>query len=356
MQAHSVTGAVLDWAHGTGEESELDGFDRGSPEVADGVRAALSRPDRIEAVERIEAVTKRWWDDLLRPGAEVATDDAVAFARFFSAVGFFHKYKPYGVKIASPFGYSLFDLYDGQGFSFQVHIEPKYEGFHVLGTKPGSLIYVGTVPEWDTVGHGWARGVRAGEDLPDPPAVWRPSVGDTTAILETETVHSVLGCVLEEFAGCSVDAVERLYDPYPRTDVRLPTEHVSPRGLLLGSSAALPTRVLHRIESGWQADVVPPGVSSHTLIEVKGELWGGRIRIAADQPLPVDGGDEDVCVVVPTIGDILIDLQGTSLPVAVGELLCLPPRVEARVLPAGRTAVVALHRVSRCLVTSDWTR
>src|SRR5262249_52870135 len=143
-------------------------------EVASSVQATLRHPDRIETVERIEGVAKRWWDDVLRPGASVTPEDAVAFARFFSAVGVFHKYKPYGVKIASPFGYSLFDLYDGQGFSFQVHIEPKYEGFHILRARSRSLIYVSSVPEWDAAGEQWAHAVCTGQDRPDPAAVWRP--------------------------------------------------------------------------------------------------------------------------------------------------------------------------------------
>src|SRR5262245_1702283 len=266
MQAPSVAETIQEWANGSDTESELDHLDRASPEVAASVRATLARPDRIETVERIEGVAKRWWDDVLRPGASVTTDEAVLFARFFATVGFFHKYKPYGVKIASPFGYSLFDLHDGEGFSFQVHIEPKYEAFHILRTKTRSLIYVGSVPEWNAVGDRWARGMWAGEDVPDPVAVWRPTVGDTTAIVETETVHSVLGCVLEEFAGCSVDAVERLYDPYPRANLELAADHVSARDLLLSSASAPPTRVLRRVPSGWRAEPVSPGTSSHTLI------------------------------------------------------------------------------------------
>jgi hypothetical protein len=356
MQARSVAEAIREWADGDGPESELGDLDRSSPEVANSVRATLGRPDRIETVERIEGLAKYWWDDILRPGAAVTASDAVLFARFFSTIGFFHKYKPYGVKIASPFGYSLFDLHDGQGFSFQVHVEPKYEAFHILRTKPGSLIYIGPVPEWDAVGGRWARGVWAGLDLPDPPAVWRPAVGDTTAITETETVHAVLGCVLEEFAGCSVDAVERLYDPYPRTNLELPAEHVAPRDLLLSASSDLPTRVLRRVPSGWHAYPVPAGSSSQTLIDVKGELWGGRSVITRDQPLSLDGSEEDVSVVVPARGDIVVDLAGTALPVTVGELVCVPPQVEVRIRPADQAAVLALHRVARTLVSTDWTR
>jgi hypothetical protein len=357
MQARGVAEAIHDWAESAAGESVFAGFDRCAPEVAASVRSALSRPDRIETVERIEGLAKYWWDDLLKPGADVTSDDAVAFARFFSTVGFFHKYKPYGVKIASPFGYSLFDLYERQGFSFQMHVEPKYEGFHILRTKPEALIYVGSVPEWNAVGQRWAHGVWAGQDLPDPPAVWRPAVGDTTAIIETETVHSVLSCVLEEFAGCSVDAVERLYDPYPRTGLELPAEHTRARDLLLGSTVTLPTRILRRVASGWQVDAAAPGTSSQTLIDVKGELWGGRVVVDADAPLPLDGSDEDVSVVVPAAGDVVVvDIEGSALPVAVGDLVCLPPRVEARIRPAGSSAVVALHRVARTLVTTDWTR
>ena len=67
MQARSVAATIQEWANGSDAESELDHLDRTSPEVAASVRATLNRPDRIETVERIEGVVKRWWDDVLRP-------------------------------------------------------------------------------------------------------------------------------------------------------------------------------------------------------------------------------------------------------------------------------------------------
>ena len=76
---------------------------------------------------------------------------------FFHKMGFLCKYKSYGVKVASPFGYSLFVLEDGKGFSFQLHAARKLEAFHILETAKSSFVYLSSEAEWYESGAREAR-------------------------------------------------------------------------------------------------------------------------------------------------------------------------------------------------------
>jgi hypothetical protein len=250
----------------------------------------------------------------------------------------------------------LFDLHDGQGFSFQIHVEPKWEAFHILRTKPRSLIYVASIPEWEADGHGWARAYFEDGRAPDPKAVWRPTRGDATAILETQTVHAVLGCVLEEFAGCSVDAVERLYDPYPRTSFALPVAHPAPPALLRDAHVGLPQRILRRRGAGWQAEDVGAGVLNQPLIDVPDEIHGARALCTPDRAHAMPATEEFVTVVVPVDGAAVVDVAGERIAVASGGLTCLPPQVDAAVRGVRGQTTLAVHQVARRLVQTQWSR
>lgn len=355
MRLSAMTDELTGWANSPDPGSSIPTLDREQPATLRAIQDSLRTPAQIGVVERIEELAKSLWSDVLTPGAAVGRNDAVGFARFFAGMGFLFKYKPYGVKIASPFGYSLFDLHDGQGFSFQIHLEPKWEAFHILAVKRRSLLYISSVPEWEASGEAWARGLAGTAPMPsDPLQVWHPAPGDTLEITEPQTVHAALGCVLEEFAGCSVDAVERLYDPYSRAEFALPDEHLSPRRLLLRSRhQGLPVRLLRRVPAGWQTDSPP---ADGRMIDVRGEMWGGRVSLAADRPHRLDGDQDFVTVVVPASEMRLrTDIEGAHVSVETGTFACLPPGLEASIT-ADRPGTVAVHRVARRLVQADWSR
>lgn len=345
---------LLEWARADGNVADAPQLQRDDPATPQTLRLALASPERIDVVERIEALARSLWDDLLTPGAPLAEGDAGSFLRFFRDLGFFYKYKPYGVKIATPFGYSLFDLHDGQGFSFQIHTEPKLEGFHILHAKSDAIVYLSSVPEWHEFGESWARAFFASQSPPDNAAIWRPRAGDSIDILETGTVHAVLGCVLEEFAGCSVDAVERLYDPYPRSSFDLPAAH-EPAGSIYGRVyGGLPARHLSRTATGWDTRPFPTGEG---LIDVPGELWGGRLTLEAGAPFALRHREDHVCVVIPVDGGLRVQIDGEPADVVrPGEYAGLLPDVDVSLEPVGASAVVALHQVARSLVQAEWTR
>lgn len=353
-ETKSRAAELLAWARSDDRTLGVPQVVRDDPATPQALRLALARPERIETVERIEALAHSLWDDLLTPGSTSSATDASAFLAFFRELGFCYKYKPYGVKIATPFGYSLFDLHDGQGFSFQIHVEPKLEGFHILHAKSDAVVYLSTVTEWHDFGEPWARSFFGAGTPADNAAIWRPDPGDTVDILETETVHSVLGCVLEEYAGCSVDAVERLYDPYPRTSFALPSVHEPADAIYARAFPGLPARRLRRTASGWDNRPLPAGEG---LIDVPGELWGGRLELMPGVPFALKHREDHLSVVIPVMGQIRVELDGAGRhTVRPGQYAALLPGLDVSLESVQGTAVFALHQVARSLVQADWTR
>ncbi|MBW3591337.1 MAG: hypothetical protein KY393_05770 [Actinobacteria bacterium] len=253
----------------------------------------LSSPLPIDQVEKIEADIKSMWRNRLCE-RRMKAREAKAFVEFFRTIGFTYKYKPYGVKIASPFGYCVFDLKQGQGFSFQIHSKPKLEAFHVLSVKPGGFIFVCSQSEWERDGlpcvQRWARGDTSTLACP---YAWLPSPGDTIVIADCNVVHSAVGCVLEEYAHCSTDAVVRLYDQNERKHSdSLPQAHPSVAPLRNAGPADPPAHAVFRAgRSGRRASTEPNFASGYrarrtaTRYRRSAATWPRRpIRCSPDPP------------------------------------------------------------------------
>ena len=165
----------------------------------------------IAATERLEDVVKAIFLALVEDGgAGVAS----AIARAQKEIGFFLKYKSYAVKAASPLGYSVFIQRPREGFSFQRHITHKVEIFHILEASPDAFVFLCTHDDWRSVFEP-ARFRRWLAGAPDPELEqfrYSPSPGDVFSVDRLNVVHTVFGCVLEEFATVSTDMVDRLYD------------------------------------------------------------------------------------------------------------------------------------------------
>jgi mannose-6-phosphate isomerase-like protein (cupin superfamily) len=165
--------------------------------------------DRIEAVEN---VLKSILSSLFQ--GSLNGPECRQLAMFQNSYRFALKYKSYAVKAATPLGYSIFLQAQGQGFSFQQHVTHKTEVFHVLDTKPGAYVFLCEFADWQRQYEPekfsrWLAG------SPDPffdQRAFRPSPGDVFVISELGVVHTVIGCILEEFATVSTDMVHRLHD------------------------------------------------------------------------------------------------------------------------------------------------
>jgi mannose-6-phosphate isomerase-like protein (cupin superfamily) len=186
--------------------------------VGHGVRALpvlgefLHRDLPIEHTERLEGLVKAVLRAILT--SRVSGRDARDIARFQQQLGFVMKYKSYTIKASTPVGYSIFLQNEREGFSFQRHIVHKLEVFHILRVKPGGYVFLCDYEEWksayktDAFEH-WLAG--------EPNATYDryrfvPHAGDVFVISELGVVHTVIGCVLEEYATVSTDMVDRLHD------------------------------------------------------------------------------------------------------------------------------------------------
>jgi len=325
---------------------------RSDPRLLRDVVGFLATPRSCSVVEDLEAALLELWQDVLGGGSP-SLRDTEECARFFSGLGFLHKYKVYGVKVALPFGYSLFDLRDGQGFSFQIHETPKLEGFHVLRPKRNALLYVATLDEWEGGDREWAErwcAASPGERprLGEGRGCLRPRAGDVVAVARTHTVHTVLGCVLEEYASCSVDSVVRLLDQNTRTEPGLPATHPSP-ARLLSSSPGLPAREMARRGTGWAS--APPAEDGR-VIETE-EVTGRRYLLRPGTPLRLPGSGHVTSVVVVD-GELSARFSGLTWCKGPGGVVVTPPGPDL-VLSADRPTCVAVHRVSTEMVGYAWS-
>ena len=129
-------------------------------------------------------------------------------------LGFLLKDKSYAIKASTPLGYSVFLQNRAEGFSFQRHITHKTEIFYILDVLPGGYVFICDFGEWERIYRrdaflAWLNG--------EPDARYErfrlaPQPGDVLAINRLNVVHTVIGCVLAEFATVSTDMVDRLHD------------------------------------------------------------------------------------------------------------------------------------------------
>ena len=174
--------------------------------------APLRTDHPIAATERLEAVLKAALaKEFARGPSGEAAREIAAFQR---DLGFILKYKSYAVKASTILGYSVFLQEPAQGFSFQQHLTHKVELFHILDVPPGGYLFISEFDEWKAAYKpqtfdAWLSGAA---DANLDRFTCRPAPGDLYAIERTGIVHSVIGCVLEEFATVSTDYVDRLHD------------------------------------------------------------------------------------------------------------------------------------------------
>ena len=166
----------------------------------------------IERTERLEALVKLVLRETLN--GPISGEEARSIARFQKELGFVLKYKSYAIKASAPLGYSIFLQKDGEGFSFQRHVEHKLEVFHILSVKPGGYVFLCDFEDWKRsyTKDSFERWL-AGENNPAYDRYkFVPAPGDVFVISTLGVVHTVVGCVLEEFATVSTDMVDRLHD------------------------------------------------------------------------------------------------------------------------------------------------
>ncbi len=316
-------------------------FDAADPTSWDDVVAAVRRPQPIAALEEVEVGIKAAWAFVAqRP---ITDREAVAFVDFFHRVGYLAKLKPYGPKFAAPFGYSLFDLADGEGFSIQLHEEEKVEAFHVLAVHPQAFVLACTPEAWDA--HG-ADMVAAWDDgRPDAsPIAHRPEPGDTIVIGDLRTVHTVVGCLLEEYATTSYDAVKRLHDQNEGRTVELPAQNPSVAAALAGLDDAAPRRAL-RPHDGWAP---APLAADGVVVDLPdGGLVGLHVHLARGEVAAREVRSDRVHTISPLTGSVMLEVAGRTFDLRAGDTTAVPPRAAYRLEGVHPTEVSITEVVTR---------
>jgi mannose-6-phosphate isomerase-like protein (cupin superfamily) len=222
------------------------------PAISDYLRADADI-DKTEAVER---VLKSILMELFQGPLKGRTCRQIAL--FQNSYRFAYKYKSYAVKAATPLGYSIFLQEPAEGFSFQRHVTHKTEVFHILDTKPGALVFLCEFEDWQRhyEPQGFQKWLGGGvkDDFYDQ-HTFRPRSGDVFIISELGVVHTVMGCILEEFATVSTDMVMRLHDqnkgfPIPSHFTRQNAERE-----MLGLSLPKESRLVDR--HTWKSEPIP---------------------------------------------------------------------------------------------------
>ena len=296
----------------------------------------------IDATEELELVAKRRWQSLLH-ARHVDPEESLAFAQFYAAVGFIRKYKSYGVKFATPFGYSIFDLYQGCGFSVQLHRTAKVEAFHILAVRPGGFVVLCRQDEWEEHGAEFTRDWERGAPTASP-LTFSPARGDVFLVDELELVHSVIGCTLEEFATTSNDAVARLFDQNADRPAPVPNEHSSLRLVLETCGEVAPSRRVWRDGGGWVSDSISDGTSPIIDLPEDG-LRGGHLEIQRDRPVELVTADGLITTLACVAGAARAQLRAGALDLPLAGTVSLAPgqRVELdAVSPTARVAVCSV--------------
>lgn len=332
-----VSGAV-DFLH------PCDVWDDGSLK---NLRNALSVPRPICQVEAAEAWIKKSWAYL---GVDsLDRQSRVRFAKFFLQLGVLPKYKSYGVKYAAPFGYSLFDLQDGGGFSIQLHETAKIEAFHVLGVHPCAFILLCTRTEWDLHGPQMVELWNAGRPE-ESHLAYRPAPGDVVVVENLSTVHTVVGCLVEEFATSSYDVVTRIHDQNVGRKLVLPSAHESLATVLKAAELLEPRRRVRRFErwthgqlSSDTLEIVSLGheglVAKHA--RLVGEAFAGSVD------------DLTILTVVILAGEVRLTVDSVEFDLRAGDVTALAPNSWYSIESIGYEARVSLSQVSLEIAFAD---
>jgi hypothetical protein len=319
------------------------------------LREPLTSDMPIAALERFEESWKRALGELMI--APLTGSDARHVAAFQRDIGLLPKYKSYAIKASSPLGYSVFFQEPGKGFSFQQHRHHKVEIFHVLAAGPGSFALICTLDEWNAVFDRqefsrWLEGV-------SNPAYerWRIPLapGDVIRLERTGLVHSVIGCILEEFATASTDMVDRLYDQ--NAGASIPESYCRERSLQLLRATPFPATSQEVAVPGRKRLPLPrqgfQGGDIVTLGEVPG-LRAARIRLESKRQAPLQESGDQALVLFASRGDACL-LLGTAeelahrdppaLEIPKGTAAMIPPAMSYQVAALETEVEISLHSI-----------
>ncbi|HEX7150687.1 MAG TPA: cupin domain-containing protein [Thermoanaerobaculia bacterium] len=300
-----------------------------------GLVAELRADHSIEQTETLERQLKTLLLETLRPPCSAVTARRVAELQ--NAIGFLPKFKSYSIKASLPLGYSVFLHNEREGFSFQQHTSHKVEVFHILETMPGAYVFLAPFAEWEKMyePRRFAAWMNGAADPAFDRFRFTPQPGDVYRIDQLGVVHTVIGCILEEFANTSTDMVDRLHDQNEgrRIPPSFSRESMEERiaGLTLPSRSAqvrsdgarVPLEV-QPFSGGTLTLLAPPPLYAHRGVVERGQTtpWARHDALAAT--LHVWSGE----------GDLLLEDE-PPLPVRKNAVFLVAPGIRYQLVNRG---------------------
>lgn len=297
----------------------------------------LRRDLPIDQAERLEMLLKLLLRSILRN--QLSGAEARQITRFQMELGFILKYKSYAIKAATPVGYSIFIQNERQGFSFQRHIEHKLEVFHILQVKPGGYVFLCDFEQWKRIYkkesfQDWLAGK---ENADYDRYKFVPASGDVLVISELGTVHTVIGCVLEEYATVSTDMVQRLHDQNIGGAIPASFDRLHSEEALRAIEMPLTNRAVRGLEHRNMEIIVPDAIQGgERTVLCDSFLRAARYVIAPKQETDLQREDDRLVLLRISSGDGGLAMcdsseNPSSIPrveVRTGDLVLIPPGVQ----------------------------
>jgi mannose-6-phosphate isomerase-like protein (cupin superfamily) len=297
----------------------------------------LRRDLPIDQAERLEMLLKLLLRSIMRD--QMSGAEARQIARFQMELGFILKYKSYAIKAATPVGYSIFIQNERQGFSFQRHIVHKLEVFHILQVRPGGYVFLCDFEQWERIYkkesfQDWLAG---NENADYDRYKFVPAPGDVFVISELGTVHTVVGCVLEEYATVSTDMVQRLHDQNIGRAIPPSFDRLHAEEALGAIQMPLTNRAVKGLEHRSIETIVPDAIQGgERTVLCDSFVRAARYAIAPKQATHFQREDDRVVLLRISSGDGGLAMCDSSeirfsiprVEVRTGDLVLIPPGVQ----------------------------
>lgn len=297
----------------------------------------LRRDLPIDQAERLEMLLKLLLRSIMRD--QLSGAEARQITRFQMELGFILKYKSYGIKAATPVGYSIFIQNERQGFSFQRHIVHKLEVFHILQVRPGGYVFLCDFEQWKRIYRkesfqDWLAG---NENADYDRYKFVPAAGDVFVISELGTVHTVVGCVLEEYATVSTDMVQRLHDQNIGRAIPPSFDRLHAEEALCAIEMPLTNRAVRGLENRKIETIVPDAIQGgERKVLCDSFVRAARYAIAPKQGTHFQREDDRVVLLRISSGDGSLAMCDSSeirfsiprVEVRTGDLVLVPPGVQ----------------------------
>jgi len=237
------------------------------------LQECFKKQNDISTLERYESILKAFLLAYCTP--TMSGEDARKIAEFQKEIGFLFKFKSYTIKATIPLGYTVFLHEPKEGFSFQIHKDHKVEVFHIIEVMQGGYVFLCTYEDWKKTydKESFAKWLE-GETVPKYDRFkFIPSPGDVFVVNELNIVHTVVGCILEEFANVSADMVDRLYDQNLAKRKSIPEKYTREyaKERLMELESTSPKRMVD-FRKGWLAEPLKKedldGVTKTIIVDV----------------------------------------------------------------------------------------